>query len=264
MGTGISDNVKIEIINDREFAGSVADEIVTTISEVLEEKERCAICLSGGTTPAAVYRLLGLPPRVSDIDWSRVTLFWGDERFVPADDPLSNYKMASQTLIQQIPNRTEGFSVISINTALSSPEVAAEDYSLKVKTAGYYIEYTSDSKHAGPPFDIVLLGLGEDGHYASVFPSAETLDLSENVARIAYATKNPVDDTARITLAPEAIFLSPHVFFIVSGQNKSGILSEVFKTPYSPEAEAKIPAIRTKLHTATVLWLIDSSAASEL
>ena len=179
----------IEIVEVRSFAGVVADEIVATVSEVLEEKDFCSIALSGGGTPSNTYRALTRPPRVNQIDWKKVKLFWGDERWVDSSDNSSNYKMVNETLINSISIPSE--NIFPVPTTLSSPEEGASAYQ---KTL---IKELSTDNKGTPIFDLLLLGVGEDGHIASLFPGQE---ISLNSKQSVSVGRNTNSDLERVTL----------------------------------------------------------------
>lgn len=250
--------MKREVLPEKEFAPTVADEIVTSILEVLEEQDRCSICLSGGTTPAAIYRLLGLPPRFGEVPWKRISFYWGDERFVPAEDARNNSRMVHDTLLHQFRN-TPLPSVYPIDTSKGSAAAAAADYEQVLLRSGLFRE-------KGKGFDIVLLGVGEDGHIASLFPQSKgESDKPEHELspeRLVVSCHHPTDGSERITLTPRALFAGPRVFFLVTGAAKQPIVERIFSHPeLSPQ---EIPALYSKDAAGEVLWFIDQHAGGDL
>lgn len=241
--------MKSEVVPEKDFATAVADELVTAINEVLDEREKCAISLSGGTTPAAVYRLLGLPPRVREVDWAKVQLYWGDERFVGQDDPKSNFRMVSDTLLHQFRTEVKP-EVFPIDTAHPSAAAAADSYEALLKEQGFSLE-------GGRTFDIVLLGIGEDGHTASVFPGQAV-----PTERLVFSCPHPTDGTERISLTPKILFSSQRVYFLVSGSSKQEMVSRIMsEDSLSPR---DVPAAYSKQATGEVLWFLDRAAAGVL
>ena len=239
---------QIEIYTDKKFAAAVADEIVAAITDVLHDKDTCALCLSGGTTPAKVYRLLTLSPRVGEIEWPKVKLFFGDERWVPKDSAKSNYRMVHETLLSRLPQDSLP-DVFDLNTETSSALESAKMYQESLRLAGYDFS-------EGSSFDIVLLGLGSDGHFASIFPGdyEKACTSTEHVI----ATKSPSDDTDRMSLAPSALFSAKKLFFLVAGEGKAEVVSSLFK---SLSSRGEYPASHAFDFCDKVLWMFDSSAA---
>lgn len=244
-GESIQMKVDIEIIEPKLFAGNVADEIAACLSDTINEKGAVNIMLSGGSTPASVYRALAAPPRITEVDWAKVSFFFGDERWVPNTDVQSNFRMAHETLLSQLP--VEG-NVYPVDTGLSTPEEGAKQYdALLSKLVG----------NEGQ-IDILLLGLGEDGHTASLFPNSEALNMDE---KLVCAVKNPNDNTIRISITPKVIKNSKRILFIVKGGSKSSIVKKVIQGSDSPSI---YPANLYKIANGNVTWFLDSDSASSL
>lgn len=214
------------------------------VGKALEASEALHLCLSGGSTPEALYRKLAAPPFRDRIPWDRTHVFWGDERFVPADSPLSNYRMARESLLDHVPIAPG--NIHPIPTELDSPAKAADAYEGLLKT-----EYGADSLDpARPLFDVMLLGLGADGHTASLFPDAKAA-LAEHdrwVVSVIGVKAEP-----RITLTYPALESSRHVAFLVSGSDKAPILARL------AEGDPALPAARVK--PAGDLWIFTDDAA---
>jgi 6-phosphogluconolactonase len=207
---------------------------------------RFSVALSGGSTPRVLYRLLGEPPLREVIDWPRVHLFWGDERFVPAEHPDSNYRMAREAFISKAP--IPSGNVHRIPTESGNPETAAAQYE---ETLHRFFAQT-------PNFDLVLLGLGADGHTASLFPGSPALDEHD---RLVLATHVPKLDAWRLTLTPPVLRRARHALFLVSGSDKAPILREVLEGPYDPN---RLPAQLVRPEKGDLTWLVDEAAASLL
>jgi 6-phosphogluconolactonase len=205
----------IEVASDAEILALSAARFVA--ARLSNASGQFSLCLSGGTTPKRVYELLGAGDLVPVPDWQKVQLFWGDERFVPADHQDSNYRMAREALIDRVP--IPAAQVHPIPTSCRSPEEAAASYEADLQ--GYYGANMLDP--ARPLFDLTLLGLGEDGHTASLFPNTTALGEREAwVTSIISAKPEP-----RISLTYPALESSREILFIVSGANKREILARV-------------------------------------
>ncbi|MGH6821742.1 MAG: 6-phosphogluconolactonase, partial [Methylocella sp.] len=205
----------IDVASDPEdLAMLVAGFIATRISSA---SGRLGLCLSGGSTPKRIYELLGAEDMGALLDWQKIHLFWGDERFVPPDHQDSNFRMAREALIDYVP--IPATQVHPIPTGCASPEEAAGRYEATLQD--FYGRKTLDPER--PLFDVTLLGLGEDGHTASLFPGTRALD-----ERDAWVTAIiGVKPEPRISLTYPALESSRVIVFIVSGANKREILARV-------------------------------------
>lgn len=236
----------IEVIEPVLFAGVVADEIVATIAEAVAERGSCAVALAGGSTPSAIYRCLAKPPRVSEVDWVKVKLFWGDERWVPRGDTQSNFKMTHETLLGQISGT--GPKIFPVPTDEASPAAGAAAYAATIR------------RELGdvPVFDLVILGIGEDGHTASIFPHSPVL---QGGATVCAAVEQPEEKKPRITLTPDVLFGARRIIFIVKNDSKADIMKRVLEGPES------IDEIPSKLYTRAAdrtTFFLDSGAAVRL
>ena len=245
----MTDTASIEIIEPKLYAGAVADEIVASINDAVGERNRCSLVLSGGKTPGEVYRTLAKPPRVDEVPWQKLFLFLGDERYVPHDDSQSNYQTVRETLLVHVP--TPGPKVYPFDTSLASPEQSAAQYEKKIR------ELEKLSATAAPQFDVVMLGVGEDGHTASIFPGSPLVNQSGALCK---AVKSP-DGQSRITLSPEALFGARKILILVRGENKSEIVKRVLRGEAS---EQDVPAMLFKRGGSRVTWFLDSAAAKDL
>jgi len=197
------------------------------------------LVLSGGQTPRTLYDLLSGTSYRNRIDWKKVHLFWGDERFVSRDSPLSNYRMAFDSLISKIPIPHENIHPIPGRVEADSPEHSAILYEENIKAF-----FHSAIGDAGiPAFDAILLGIGNDGHTASLYPGSRAL---EETRRLVIPVEAPPDAPVkqRITLSLPAINNASNVMFLVSGAGKARILKKIITE--SEEENATYPASMVK------------------
>lgn len=231
--------------NAASLAQTAAEQIVTLAAEVIHTHKRFSIGLSGGSTPHALYALLAAPEFSRRIDWQNVHVFWGDERCVPPDHPDSNYRMARETLLDHV--SIPASHVYRIHGEIEPPQAAA-DYEQTLRA--FF------GQDATPRFDLLLLGMGDDGHTASLFPGTAALNedrrwvVENHVAKL---------NTWRITLTPVVLNAADQVWFLVAGENKAATLNSVLNGPYQPE---KYPSQLVRAHH--LHWMIDSAAAERL
>jgi len=204
-----------------------------------------AICLSGGTTPRHLYQHLAGDRVASRFPWKRTAWFWGDERFVPHDHPDSNYRMVCDALFSRVPAPKD--RIHAIPTEGVSPEGAAAAYQALLQH--YYGDERLDA--ARPLFDVTLLGVGEDGHTASLFPGSAALGERRRLA-VAVVGETP---ESRITLTYPVLESSRNVAFLVAGANKKGILDRI------RAGDNDVPAARVR-PTGNLFWFVDRDAAS--
>jgi 6-phosphogluconolactonase len=220
-------------------AGSIAG----LIKQYILESGKCTFVLSGGITPRKIYLILGSEKFSEHVKWDDVYFFWGDERCVPPDNYESNYKMAHDTLLSHI-NVPEK-NIFRIKTEMPHNETAI-DYEKRLK------EFFPDVKY--PSFDIILLGLGEDGHTASLFKDSEALKEKEKWVKDNYVGKL---DKWRITFTLPVINNAKNVKFLVSGENKAGIVKSVLKSK-----DTTLPASNINPLNGSLTWYLDRDAAS--
>ena len=194
-----------------DLSGAAAAAVVRVMKDAIHLRGQCAIVLSGGSTPKTLYHLLATTHR-NQVNWARVHLFWGDERWVPADDPRSNFRMAHEALIDHVHCPAEHVHPIPVDA--SSPDVAAREYARTLHT------FFSD---AGP--DLVLLGMGSDGHTASLFPRSPALDEQR---RWAVASLAPVEPRERVTLTLP-FMIARGILFFVAGSDKQFAFARQFR-----------------------------------
>jgi 6-phosphogluconolactonase len=235
-----------------QLAVAAADHILQAADEAIRQRGRFMLALTGGSTPERTYALLAKPDRAARIDWSRTYLFWSDERFVPHDDPRSNYNMARRSLL--MPAAIPADRIFSIPTDTASPSASALAYSETLR-----LVFGSTGAEL-PRFDLLLLGMGDDGHVASLFPGMPSLH--ETRAWVTWSPPGtlppPVD---RVTLTFPVLNAARHTLFLVAGHAKAAALRDVLEGPTTVEQR---PAIGVRPTDGTLLWLVDRAAASAL
>ncbi len=233
------------------LADAAAELVVARASEAIARTGRFSLMLSGGTTPRQLYARLASRPSRDRIDWGRVRLFWGDERCVPPADSASNYRMARDTLIDHVP--VPAAHVYRIKGE-DDPALAAAEYERTLRAA--LGEGANRNMISGP--DLVLLGLGVDGHTASLFPHKAA---ARETVRWVVAEEVDVAPTWRVTVTPLFLNKAPRVLFLVSGSEKAATLRAVLEGPAALEA---LPAQRIASRGHSPLWMVDRAAAGLL
>lgn len=231
----------IQVLPEAESLGRAAAARMASILLESPEGMPLYVALAGGNTPRLVHDVLSTTFR-ERLPWDRIFLFWSDERFVPLDDERSNYRMALETLISKVPIPPENVFPTPVHPA--TPEEAADAY-----------EETIRSVLGERGFDVVFLGMGSDGHTASLFPGCDAL---EEKLRLVRAVDAPdyADPRQRITFTLPLIARSEHVIFVVSGADKRDALRQV------QQGHSHLPASRVKSH-GTVEWFVDAAAFGE-
>lgn len=230
---------------------AAAAEIVAGAREAVAARGRFMLALSGGQTPRGLYVLLADDPGLrAAVPWQQVHCFWGDERGVPPDDAASNYRQARETLLD--PVRVPATHRHRFETEAGDPAVAARRYEADLRSA--FGLATGEL----PRFDLVLLGLGGDGHIASLFP--ESVALGERQA-LAVATPGPAGQGWRLTLTLPVINRAATVLLLVTGEEKAEILAAVLD---GPQQTARLPAQAVAPEAGRLLWFVDRAAASRL
>lgn len=232
--------------NPTELASAAADFITKRIKEVLKTQDRFTIALSGGSTPKALHELLAKPPYVNDIPWLQLHVFWGDERYVPIDDEQSNAGMAYDTLLGHVYTPEDQIHIWRTDL---DPDVAAADYDRILH------EYFGET---GPTFDLVLLGMGDDGHTLSLFPGTEVVHEQNAWTKAYFLTQQAM---FRLTLTASIVNRASCVLFLVAGPKKAEPLHEVLEGAYNPD---KYPSQVIKLEEGELVWLVDEKAAADL
>jgi 6-phosphogluconolactonase len=240
-----SDNRHVLTVADaKSLARAAADRVMARIAA---NGDRVAICLTGGSSPKQLYQLFATEAYRSQIPWQRVHWFIGDERFVPADDPLNNMGMARRTFLDLC---APAANVHPIPTDTADPEEAGRRYESELQS--FYGANQLDS--ARPLFDVVLMGVGPDGHTASLFPGYPAMEETERwVVGVPHAHVEPF--VPRVTLTLPALNSCREMLFEVSGADKRAILTRVL-------AGENLPANRAHSLGETI-WLVDKAALPE-
>ena len=219
---------------------------VEQAQKAIEERGRFSVALSGGSTPRAIYQELAKPNHQTGLDWERIHLFWGDERHVPPVHPDSNFKMVKDALLAHI-----AIPETNIHRVPAELDVqkAAADYD-----AGLRAFFDGD----WPQFDLVFLGMGNDGHTASLFPYSSGLN---EESRWFIANQVPETGNWRLTLTKNAINAARRVIILVQGESKARMLAEVFSGPYKPEEK---PVQLISPVDGDLVWMVDVEVARDL
>ena len=221
-----------------------ADWLVPTAAKVIHAQDRFTIALSGGSTPKLLHELLATDPYRSLINWPKWHFFMGDERFVPPSDERSNARMAYETLLNHVPVKKE--NIHFYQTENITPEHSAKAYDALLH------QYFSEKKTS---FDVVILGLGDDGHTLSLFPGKPVIHEQKKWVDAFWL---PEQDMYRITLTHPLVNRAANVAFLVSGEKKVHALNEVLKGAYNPD---KYPAQIIKPYPGELHWFVDSAAS---
>jgi 6-phosphogluconolactonase len=240
----------IRIFKDvEELSHAAAGLFIAQAVQSIEERNRFLVALNGGNTPTRLFQLLATDYR-EKVDWSKVHIFWGDERCVPVDDPGSSYGQAQDLLLSQVP--IPNANIHRIKGELG-PNKASMDYSLILK------DFASPPLQ-WPRFDLVYLGMGEDGHTASLFPGSLVAISEPTLPVTAHYQDRPAN---RVTLTPVVFNSARMIVFIASGEKKADTLSQVLSDTRTRNP-AQYPAQRIDPKDGKLIWLVDEAAASKL
>jgi len=243
---------EIRIAHDSHTWAAAAAELVHTIGqEAVRANGRFLIALSGGTTPETLYRALNSPAFAGRFDWSQATFFFSDERGVPPDDPRSNYALASRALFTPL-NITPS-QIYRMAGEARDPQAAAYAYEEQLRRA------TNTSASNLPTLDLVLLGLGEDGHTASLFPGSPVLRDNRSLVAV---SQSPKDPPKRLTMTLGVINRASVILFLVAGSGKAEVVRAILDP--KTEAERQLPASLVAPKKGRLIWFLDRAAAAEL
>jgi 6-phosphogluconolactonase len=201
------------------------------------------VALAGGSTPRGLYQLLASEPYVSQVDWRRVYIYFGDERYVPMDHPESNYRMARETLLDLVPIPPK--QILRIRTDLSDPQLAAANYAQVLQA----------SLPEEGCLDLILLGVGSDGHTASLFPETPILTVYDRLVAAVYVEKL---SAWRISMTYPAIEMARRILFLVTGVDKAPVVARILTEPHGKD----FPVQRLRAR-GEVNWYLDADAAHE-
>jgi 6-phosphogluconolactonase len=233
------------------LANRAAQYFVEMTGEAVAGRGRARIAISGGSTPKAAFQALGDPnlPWRKRMPWDKLDLYWVDERSVPPGDPESNFRMTREALLDHVPLRPGHIHRIQGEL---DPQEAASRYESELRNS-FRLEGAGS-----PRFDLVALGLGDDGHTASIFPHTDAI---HEMSRLVTANRVPQKDTWRITLTWPVINRASSVFFLVSGQEKAAILNEVLTGPWDVE---RLPSQLIWPSSGILTLILDKAAAALL
>jgi 6-phosphogluconolactonase len=228
---------------------AAAKEFVRLAKVAVKGSGRFTVALAGGSTPKSLYSLLA-GGSVAGIPWDKTYIFFADERHVPPDHAESNFRMANETLLSKVPFTAD--QIFRIPAEIPDPDTAALSYEQTLR------QFFALKEEEMPRFDLILLGMGPDGHTASLFPGTAALQDSENLVAANWVEKFK---TWRITFTYPVLNHAAHVIFMVTGAEKADALFAVLRGEHDPET---YPAQRVKPIKGRVLWLVDPAAAAKL
>jgi 6-phosphogluconolactonase len=235
-----------------DLADRAAGFIIQTAREAVAARGRFTLALAGGSTPEKTYGFLAAPTRAGQMDCARTLLLFGDERLVPHDDPCSNFAMAKRSLLDRVPVPTNQVFPIPTDEEAGA---CAKTYSATLARA-----FGIEPGKVPPRFDLVLLGLGDDGHTASLFPGKPTLDVTD-----AWVTDSPPGvlppPVDRITLTYPVLNAARNVAFLVAGGKKAAVVREILE---GQTGRPLLPAARVRPVEGRVTWFLDEAAAALL
>lgn len=233
------------------LALAAAEKVIETANQAVKDRGVFSLALSGGSTPQALYKILASEPHSERIDWSHTHIFWGDERCVPPDHPQSNYLKTKQILLDQVPVLPENTHRIPTE---NPPEQAAEMY--EETLLKYFSGLASEEDRTNARFDLVLLGMGDDGHTASLFPGGGAIHEQRRWVAAQYVDKMAA---WRVTLTPALLNRAKSILFLVSGAGKSYTLQRVIYGSHMPD---RYPAQVIRPPNGNLEWLVDEAAAA--
>jgi 6-phosphogluconolactonase len=231
--------------NPAELFRGAASEFATLAAKAVQIKGRFSVALSGGSTPKSLYQLLA-GSAFPNLPWDKTYFFFGDERHVPPDDPESNYRMANEAMLSKAP----AANIFRIPAEMKDAGAAASAYEQTLR------DFFRLGAGEFPRFDLVLLGLGPDGHTASLFPGTEALNENKRLVVANWVEKFK---TYRITFTYPVLNNAACVIFLASGADKAGILREVLENP-----QADLPSQKVRPMNGRLVWMVDRAAAAEL
>lgn len=248
--TTTTPNVRV-LADAEQLSRAAAEDFIRIAADTVAERRRFTVVLSGGSTPRRLYEVLAEPSFYPRVEWHKVEFFWGDERTVPPNHAESNYRMAAKALLNRLAvSKTQTHRMPAERRDL---EGAAREYQTDIARV------LGVNPDGNPPrFDLVLLGMGADGHIASLFPYTEAL---REPARWVIANYVPQLNSHRLTLTTRIINRARHILFLIAGRDKAAPLAEVLEGPRDPD---RLPAQFIRPVNGDVTWLVDELAANQL
>ncbi len=251
METTAKRKPNVEITSDSETLAQRSVELfVAEAQKAIKEKDAFYVAISGGNTPRRFFELLGDVPQANSLPWDKIQLFWVDERYVQPDSQWSNYKLAADTFLTKVAIPQE--NVHRIPTEYDDFKAAADSYEQTIR------EVFGLDENQGPEFDLIILGMGAEGHTGSLFPNSYARFDTEDLACVVYVLDEKLN---RITLTHPVLCAACRLVVLVSGQEKAGILKEVLISE-PDEVRYPIHALWPILNKVT--WLVDREAATAL
>lgn len=238
-------NAEVEIFSPSEFDLAVAQKILARIGQTLQDAAACHLVLTGGSTPRGIYSQLA-SQKHEPIDWQRVHFYWGDERVVPPEHADSNFRMAKEALLDHLPIPQEN---IHRMRGESEPEQAAQEYA---EMLGEHFANTL------PVFDLILLGVGGDGHTASLFPGTSAVAEKQDWVTPVFVPKLKA---WRVTLTLPVIKHAKEILFLISGSSKADIVQQILSLK---KPTPQLPASLVQPESGNLIWALDEEAAALL
>jgi 6-phosphogluconolactonase len=231
---------------------AMAKEIARLSKEAIAKRGAATVVLSGGSTPKALYALMGTPEWRDKFDWAHIHLYWEDERFVPPDSPDNNYGMVKKALLSQV--SIPDANVHRVMTEKGKPEEVAAAYEQTIRRDFQSLKLGSNSNEI-PQFDIIILGLGTNGHTASLFPHTSVLDEKKLLVAALYVEEVKME---RITMTLPLLNNARNTYFFLAGAEKAEVVKQVLRGPRQPE---QLPAQLIEPYERTLVWMMDKPAA---
>ena len=229
---------------------AAAHHVLDRAQQAIAERDSFTIALAGGSTPKGLYAMLAVSPFRNQLDWTRIRFFWGDERHVPPDHADSNYRMAHEALLRHLP--ISAAQVHRVPSELPDAQAAADQYEAALR------EQFGAFEPDVPRFDLILLGMGPDGHTASLFPGTRAV---HETSRLVAAPWVETLQAFRITFTPVLLNHARHVTFLICGRAKAETLHAVLEGPFQPDA---LPAQIIGPRDGALTWFVDQEATGAL
>ena len=244
-------NVSVIVARDADSAYHLAARtIVDCADESVASRGKFTIALSGGSTPRKLYELLSSADWAAKMPWNKTEFFWGDERYVPSSDPASNFHMTQEAMLQRV--NVPAANVHRVRTEEAEPSRAAELYEQEIR------QLVPSSGDGLPHFDLILLGLGTNGHTASLFPYQPALHEKPRLVVAEYIEEVKM---TRVSMTAPLINAARQILFLALGQDKATVIREIIAGPFDPE---RLPAQLIRPTGGRLKWIIDPAAAEKL